>query len=299
MEKEPLLTQVWEISTTVASDEVAKKIAAGLLDSRRAACIQITGPIRSFYRWNNEVHEDLEWKLTIKTSQAGLDACWSEIRRLHPYEVPELIAHCVPKVSAEYEQWLLEQVTVATSHASDGIMKMQPEVEPQALAAFVDIDNSTTRLAPSAQISSDYSPTWHLRVAGLPANASTSATALILEHSVETLELPTGPSPLVESFEQVAERLSRLPNLHFEPDGSFSWCSIQRPSTNQRVWRLDGMVYDRENHVEYVELKGNCDLVSWETLTRILSGVEYVPLIVQLVGQGIWISEQEFKRCLS
>ncbi len=260
MEKEPLLTQVWEISTTVASEEVARKIANSLLESHLVACIQISGPIRSLYRWKGAIQEDLEWKLAIKTSGHGLEACWSEIRRLHPYEVPELIACSVAKVSTDYEQWLLEQISIPA-----------PSKLPLA---------------------------WHLRIARFPSNATPYSTALILGRQLQTLALPTGPSPLAESFESVADQLSLLPNLHFESDGSFFWCSIQRLSTPGRSWQLDGMVYDRENRVEYVELKGNCDQATWETLTRVLSGVEYVPLIVQWVEQGIWISEPEFRRCL-
>ena len=69
MEKEPLLTQVWEICTTVASEEVATTIANSLLELRLAGCIQVAGPIRSLYRWKDAIHDDLEWKLTIKAER--------------------------------------------------------------------------------------------------------------------------------------------------------------------------------------------------------------------------------------
>ena len=260
MEKEPLLTQVWEICTTVASEEDATTIANSLLELRLAACCQIAGPIRSLYRWKDAIHDDSEWKLTVKTTEKHFDACWNEMRRIHPYEVPELVAHPAAKVSMEYAHWLCEQVGPLTIHT-----------HPQR---------------------------WHLRIAGLPLNATLGGQETILGRSLETLLLPTGPSPMSVSFEWVAEKLLRMPNLHFEPDGAFTWGSTERHSKAKRKWQLDGMIYDRENLIEYVELKGNCDRTTWESLTEVLSGVECTPLVVQWITQGIWISESNFKRCI-
>ena len=260
MEKEPLLTQVWEIHTTVASEEAAKAIAKTLLDSHLAACIQVAGPIRSFYRWKGANHDDLEWKLTIKTSPTKLESCWEEIRRIHPYEVPELLASPVTQASNEYSQWLLEQVTPA-------LVFQVPR-------------------------------SWHLRITGRPENAIPGKNTAIFGQAIGTLQLPTGPSPMSVSFEKVAGILSRFPNLHFEPDGAFTWGSIDRRSKDERLWQLDGMIYDRENRIEYVELKGNCDRATWEAFTQVLSGVEYRPLVVQWIDQGLWISEPDFRRCI-
>ncbi len=260
MEKEPLLTQVWEICTTVASEEAAEKLARALLELHLVACVQVNGPMRSLYRWKGAIQDDLEWKLTIKTSQRLFDGCWAEIRRIHPYEVPELLARPVSCVSQEYERWLLEQV------------------------------------APPSN--SELTKTWHLRIAGRPTNAVRAGDATILGYVVETLDLPKGPSPMSVNFENVADILSRYPNLHLEPDGAFTWGSVERRSQHERLWQLDGMIYDRENRIEYVELKGNCDRAAWEAFTQVLSGVECVPLVVQWIEQGLWISEPDFRKCI-
>jgi periplasmic divalent cation tolerance protein len=265
LEKEPLLTQVWEICTTVASDESAQKIAQALLAARVAACIQISGPIRSFYRWKGAIQDDLEWKLTIKTSLAKLESCWNEIRRIHPYEIPELLARPATKASIEYARWIDEQTAVSPATTLD---------------------------------SNSSAPTWHLRIAGLPENAIPGPRATVLGKEVETLRLPTGPIPMQVTFEAVADVLSRYPNLHFEPDGAFTWGSIERRTKDLRMWQLDGMIYDRENRIEFVELKGNCDRATWQAFTQVLSGVEYGRLVVQWIDQGIWISETEFNICI-
>ncbi len=260
MEKETLLTQAWEVYTTVTSEASAEMIAKSLLEARLAACVQIAGPIRSFYRWKGDIQSDEEWKLTIKTSQGAVDACWSEIRRVHPYEIPELMARPVPKVFSDYQNWLNEQISIPS-----------PEAVSQA---------------------------WHLRITGLHANAIASGQEMILGKITECVSLPTGPSPLSVTFEEVAAKLSTFPNLHFEPDGSFVWGSTEyRPNTG-RLWQLDCMVYDRADRIEYVELKGNCNRNTWESLIEVLSGVECTKLAVQWIAQGIWIDESEFRKCI-
>jgi hypothetical protein len=100
------------------------------------------------------------------------------------------------------------------------------------------------------------------------------------------------------SFEMVAAALQRHPNVHFEPDGAFTWGSVEHRSPVHRLWQLDGMIYDRENRIEYVELKGNCDRATWQAFTQVLSGVEYGSLIVQLIEQGLWICEADFNLCI-
>jgi len=254
------LTRLYEINTTVASEEAARSIAKVLLEFRFAACIQVTGPIRSFYRWKDAIHDDEEWRLSIKTNCEGLDACLAELRRIHPYETPELLVAVIDTPSEDYKRWLVEQVG-----------------EPIPTTA---------------------NETWHLRIAGYNPNAATGQPIVILGKPIESLELPTGPSPLTVSFEEVAESLSSFSNLHFEPDGSFVWGSSGRQSASDRDWQLDCMIYDRENRIEYVELKGNCNRETWDTLVKVLSGVDCTSLIVQWIEQGVWISESGFRKCI-
>ena len=48
---EPLLM----ICTTVAQLEEAQRIAQQLIENRWAACVQIDGPIESWYRWEGQL----------------------------------------------------------------------------------------------------------------------------------------------------------------------------------------------------------------------------------------------------
>ena len=99
------------IVTTTAPDEAtARQIAKALVESRLAACVQVSGPITSVYRWQGAVETSPEWLCTAKTTEA----CWPGIERLvaehHPYDTPELIATPIAHASAGYGAWLREQV---------------------------------------------------------------------------------------------------------------------------------------------------------------------------------------------
>ena len=79
--------------------------------------------------------------------------------------------------------------------------------------------------------------------------------------------------PIPTSFEEVAERLGQLDQLYFEPDGSFCWS----PSADENIF---GMVYDAASRVQYIELRGKCEIAAWRGLMTAIRG-DY--------SQAIWI----------
>jgi periplasmic divalent cation tolerance protein len=99
-----------QVTTTVASQADAERIAAALVAERLAACVQIAGPITSTYRWQGAVEQASEWYCHCKTTRARYPALEARLRQLHPYEIPEIIA--VPIVAAlpAYLAWIEECV---------------------------------------------------------------------------------------------------------------------------------------------------------------------------------------------
>jgi periplasmic divalent cation tolerance protein len=102
-----------QVQTTVASRVDGERIGQALVDAHLAACAQLVGPIESRYRWQGEVTATEEWLLLLKARQADWDALAAEIRRLHPYEVPELLGVPVLGVSEDYAAWVLEETARA------------------------------------------------------------------------------------------------------------------------------------------------------------------------------------------
>jgi periplasmic divalent cation tolerance protein len=95
-----------QVVTTTARREEAQRIARELVESRLAACVQIVGPITSTYRWQGKVESDEEWQCWAKTRGELFARVEEAIRRIHPYEVPEILAVPVAAGNAAYLAWL-------------------------------------------------------------------------------------------------------------------------------------------------------------------------------------------------
>ena len=98
------------ILVTAGSLRESKKIARHLVEERLAACVNISAPVRSLYRWKGKVNEDREFLMLIKSSRELFGEIQAAIRRLHSYTTPEII--CLPIVdgSPDYLQWINDSV---------------------------------------------------------------------------------------------------------------------------------------------------------------------------------------------
>ena len=92
--------------------EQARQIAKHLVDSRVAGCVNILPPAASVYRWDNEVVEESESPLLIKTTTDGLPRLRDVLLEIHPYDVPEIIALNLDEAGshAPYLKWLSDNV---------------------------------------------------------------------------------------------------------------------------------------------------------------------------------------------
>lgn len=100
------MTNSIQVFTTTARKQEAQQIAQTLVEERLAACVQILGPITSTYRWQGAVETSEEWLCLIKTRQELYLPLEAAIRRIHPYDVPEILAVPVVAGSESYLAWL-------------------------------------------------------------------------------------------------------------------------------------------------------------------------------------------------
>jgi len=104
------MSEFIQITTTTGKRQDAEQIAAELVSRHLAACVQVSGPIVSTFRWQGKIETSEEWMCVIKTSRAQFAAICQAFNDIHPYEVPELIATPIVEGGEAYLKWLGEQL---------------------------------------------------------------------------------------------------------------------------------------------------------------------------------------------
>ena len=107
-------TEYVQVITTVASKKDADRLARHLVKQRLAGCVQVSGPISSFYHWQGNLEEDQEFQLLIKSRSDLFAALAEEIKGNHPYETPEILSVPIIAGSEEYLGWLDKELRTAT-----------------------------------------------------------------------------------------------------------------------------------------------------------------------------------------
>ena len=98
-----------------APADAAPVLARALVESRLAACVNLLPGLRSVYRWQGEVCEDGETLLIAKTAEGRFADLRAAVLRMHPYELPEIVAVKLDDTHPPYLQWLLSQVSDSPS----------------------------------------------------------------------------------------------------------------------------------------------------------------------------------------
>lgn len=85
-----------------------EKIGATLVEERLAACANLMDGVTSIYRWKNEIQQEPETLLLIKTRNARFADVERRVLELHPYEVPEIICCDISAGNLPYLNWIDE-----------------------------------------------------------------------------------------------------------------------------------------------------------------------------------------------
>jgi periplasmic divalent cation tolerance protein len=103
------MNEVLLVLTNLPDRASAERIADALVTEGAAACVNVLAECASVYRWQGKVEHAGEVPLLIKTSRAAYPQLESALRKLHPYEVPEIIALPVTAGLPEYLNWVVQE----------------------------------------------------------------------------------------------------------------------------------------------------------------------------------------------
>jgi periplasmic divalent cation tolerance protein len=109
MDALPDQSEFCEVVVTAADAEWLAGFTRTLVEERLAACGHLIPAIRSVYRWEGAVHDEGEARVGLHTRRSLVPAIVERAQRLHPYDVPCVIALPLVGGNPGYLRWLAEE----------------------------------------------------------------------------------------------------------------------------------------------------------------------------------------------
>lgn len=94
------------ILVTTKDKEEAERIAQFLLDEHLIACANIASSVVSLFRWMDRVDRAEECLIVMKSRRDLFAEVAENVKRLHSYEVPEVLALPIVDASKDYLDWM-------------------------------------------------------------------------------------------------------------------------------------------------------------------------------------------------
>jgi len=94
------------IITTCVSKKEADNIVKSLLSKKLIACANVVSGVESSFWWKAKIEKAKEYLVIIKAMRAKFTAIEKEIKRIHSYECPEILALPVVAGSKNYLNWI-------------------------------------------------------------------------------------------------------------------------------------------------------------------------------------------------
>ncbi len=94
------------ILVTCKDKQEAEKITQTLLNEHLIACGNIVSPVTSFFFWAAKIDRAEECLIVMKSRLDLFSQVAEQVRRLHSYEVPEVLALPIVDASKAYLDWM-------------------------------------------------------------------------------------------------------------------------------------------------------------------------------------------------
>jgi len=98
------------VALTTCPMKISEELARTLVKKQACACVNIIPKVTSIYNWKDEIVEDNESLLIMKTEARLVETLWEAVKREHPYEVPEYVILPIEWGSQDYLAWISQNV---------------------------------------------------------------------------------------------------------------------------------------------------------------------------------------------
>lgn len=94
------------VLVTAKDKKEAEKISRGLLEAKLIACANIVAGVQSLFWWQGKIDSSKEVLLILKTKKNLFKKVLAQVKSLHSYQVPEVIALPLVSGSKDYLDWI-------------------------------------------------------------------------------------------------------------------------------------------------------------------------------------------------
>ena len=91
---------------TASSKSEAKKIVRSLLEEKLIACANMIDSVSSVFWWQENIKEEKEVLVIMKSHQELFNKVSTRIREVHSYDTPEILALSIVDGSSQYLEWM-------------------------------------------------------------------------------------------------------------------------------------------------------------------------------------------------
>ncbi|MCH8300596.1 MAG: divalent-cation tolerance protein CutA [Candidatus Marinimicrobia bacterium] len=104
------MTEFAVVLISASSESESEEIISTLLNKRLIACANLSSKTSSSYWWKGSIEKSDEFIITAKTRLSLVAKITEEVKIIHSYEVPEIIALPVLDGSRDYLDWLNDEL---------------------------------------------------------------------------------------------------------------------------------------------------------------------------------------------
>jgi periplasmic divalent cation tolerance protein len=94
------------VLTSFPEAEIAAAAVRTLVEEKLAACGTLLPGSRSIYSWQGNIEDSSEVVVVLKTESSLYAKLEKRLAKLHPYEVPEIVAWEPGAVHRPYAEWV-------------------------------------------------------------------------------------------------------------------------------------------------------------------------------------------------
>ena len=100
------------ILVTAATVAEAEQISSALVEKKLIACSNIITPVSSFFFWKGHDCHETEVLLLMKSVYSHFNFIVAEVKKIHSYEIPEIIAVPIIAGSNDYLNWIKTETDI-------------------------------------------------------------------------------------------------------------------------------------------------------------------------------------------